>query len=172
LEEEVTAGRFRADLLYRLNVVSLRVPSLSERVEDIPALFTRLLSEACLRHRMPARSVSPALLAELARRDWPGNVRELRNAAERVALGVPLADHTTPGSMAAPDTSLADMMADHERKLLVDALIRHRGALRPVYESLGLSRKTLYDKLVRYGIDKSHFQLAQGDADEVDPESV
>lgn len=163
LEDEVDAGRFRADLLYRLNVVSLRVPPLFERVEDIPALFTRLLSEACLRHRMPARSASPALLAELARRDWPGNVRELRNAAERFALGVPLADHTTPGRMAAPDTSLADMMADHERKLLVDALIRHRGALRPVYESLGLSRKTLYDKLVRYGIDKSHFHLSQSD---------
>ena len=172
LEEEVNAGRFRADLLYRLNVVSLRVPSLSERVEDIPALFTRLLSEACLRHRMPARTAGPALLAELARRDWPGNVRELRNAAERFALGVPLADHTTPDSRAAPDTSLADMMADHERKLLVDALIRHRGALRPVYESLGLSRKTLYDKLVRYGIDKAHFQLGQADPDEADTAGV
>ncbi len=156
LEPEVEAGRFRADLLYRLNAVSLRVPPLSERLEDIPALFTRLLSEACARHRLPARRASPALLAELARGTWPGNVRELRNVAERFALGL-------DQSALAPDAGdatplLADQMAAFERKILIDALIRHKGALKPVYESLGLSRKALYDKLVRYRIDKAHFQ--------------
>jgi two-component system, NtrC family, C4-dicarboxylate transport response regulator DctD len=156
LEPEVEAGRFRADLLYRLNAVSLRVPPLSERLEDIPALFTRLLSEACARHRLPARRASPALLAELARGTWPGNVRELRNVAERFALGL-------DQSALAPDPGdatplLADQMAAFERKILIDALIRHKGALKPVYESLGLSRKALYDKLVRYRIDKAHFQ--------------
>ena len=155
LEAEVAAGRFRADLLYRLNVVSVRVPPLSERLEDVPQLFIRLLTEACLRHRLPARTASPALLAELSRNDWPGNVRELRNAAERFALGVQMPD----APLAARENSgkLAEMMAAHERKLLVDALIRHQGALRPVYEALGLSRKALYDKLVRHGIDKGHF---------------
>ena len=161
LEAEVAAGRFRADLLYRLNVVSLRVPPLSERLEDVPQLFTRLLTEACLRHRLPARTASPAFLAELSRSDWPGNVRELRNAAERFALGVQLSD--TPPDSVAPSGKLADMMAAHERKLLVDALIRHQGALRPVYESLGLSRKALYDKLVRHGIDKGNFLPAGPD---------
>ena len=155
LEAEVAAGRFRADLLYRLNVVSVRVPPLSERLEDVPQLFIRLLTEACLRHRLPARTASPALLAELSRNDWPGNVREVRNAAERFALGVQMPD----APLAARENSgkLAEMMAAHERKLLVDALIRHQGALRPVYEALGLSRKALYDKLVRHGIDKGHF---------------
>ncbi len=156
LEPEVEAGRFRADLLYRLNAVSLRVPPLSERLEDIPALFTRLLSEACARHRLPTRRASPALLAELARGTWPGNVRELRNVAERFALGL-------DQSALAPDPGdatplLADQMAAYERKILIDALIRHKGALKPVYESLGLSRKALYDKLVKYRIDKAHFQ--------------
>ncbi|MDD7970762.1 sigma-54-dependent transcriptional regulator [Roseinatronobacter alkalisoli] len=170
LVREVAAGRFREDLLYRLNVVSLRVPPLSERLEDIPQLFTRLLTDACLRHRLPARMASPAFLAELSRNDWPGNVRELRNAAERFALGVqktdaPSASHDTSGK-------LADMMAVHERKLLVDALIRHQGALRPVYETLGLSRKALYDKLVRHGIDKGHFLPAGPDAADTPHEDV
>jgi two-component system, NtrC family, C4-dicarboxylate transport response regulator DctD len=156
LEPEVELGRFRADLLYRLNAVSLRVPPLSERLEDIPALFTRLLSEACARHRLPARRASPALLAELARGTWPGNVRELRNVAERFALGL---DQSTLAPDAGEATPLlADQMAAFERKILIDALIRHKGALKPVYESLGLSRKALYDKLVKYRIDKAHFQ--------------
>ncbi len=155
LDAEAAAGRFRADLLYRLNVVSLRVPPLSERVEDIPALFSRLLAQALARHRQPPRTAPPELLGELARRSWPGNVRELRNAAERFALG--LSESPPPQAGATPAETLAEQMARHERTLLVDALIRHRGSLRPVYESLGLSRKALYDKLMRHGIDKAHF---------------
>lgn len=162
LEGEVTAGRFRADLLYRLNALSLRVPPLAERVEDIPALFTRLLTEACARHRLPARQAGPEFLAELARADWPGNVRELRNVAERVALG--LGQMPATDDAGASPLSLAAQMAAAERKILVDALIRHKGALKPVYESLGLSRKALYDKLVRHGIDKAHFQDGVADS--------
>jgi two-component system C4-dicarboxylate transport response regulator DctD len=154
LEDEVAAGRFRADLLYRLNVVSLRIPSLAERPEDIPALFTRLLNEACLRHRLPPRLPRPQLLGHLARLDWPGNVRELRNMAERHALGL-----GTEGVQVdtAPDGTLSEQMAAQERKILIDALARHGGVLKPVYESLGLSRKALYDKLQRHGIDKAQF---------------
>ncbi|MGY6548609.1 MAG: sigma-54-dependent transcriptional regulator [Roseinatronobacter sp.] len=161
LEGEVLAGRFRADLLYRLNALSLRIPSLSERTEDIPALFLRLLAEASARHGHRPRVLSPDFLAELARAPWPGNVRELRNMAERVALRLEqVPNETAGGAFAATDTegTLSAQMAAHERKLLIDALIRHKGALRPVYESLGLSRKALYDKLLRHGIDKSHFQ--------------
>ena len=161
LEAEVEAGRFRADLLYRLNALGLRVPPLSERVEDIPALFDRLLSEACARHRLPARRVGPEVLAELASADWPGNVRELRNVAERFALGLVQTPAASPETGSAP--RLAEQMAAQERKILVDALIRHKGALKPVYESLGLSRKALYDKLMRHGIDKTHFQGGVGD---------
>ena len=168
LEPEVEAERFRADLLYRLNAVSLRVPPLSERVEDIPALFARLLSEACARHRLPARSVRPEFLAELARADWPGNVRELRNMAERYALGLER-DQQKNDDSPADTRSLAEQIAAHERKLLVDALIRYKGALKPVYESMGLSRKALYDKLVKHGIDKAHFQ---GEGLEVPPKNA
>ncbi|KTF05853.1 two-component response regulator protein, partial [marine sediment metagenome] len=74
LEEEVAAGRFRADLLYRLNVVTLTMPPLSARREDIQLLFIKLVQEAAARHRRAAVAVPPALLAEIAERAWPGNV--------------------------------------------------------------------------------------------------
>jgi two-component system, NtrC family, C4-dicarboxylate transport response regulator DctD len=155
LESLVAEGRFRSDLLYRLNAVSLTVPPLRDRAEDIPALFTQLLASAQARHSLTPRRPNPGMLAQLSALDWPGNVRELRNVAERHALGVAALETQA----ADPGTGrLSDMMAAHERKLLVDALIRNRGALKPVYESLGLSRKALYDKLTRYGIDKTQFQ--------------
>lgn len=167
LEAEVEAGRFRADLLYRLNAVSLHVPALSERTEDIPALFMRLLTEASARHRQPQRKVSPAFLAEIAVADWPGNVRELRNLAERMALGLQRANEA--GALTVQERSLPELMAAHERKILVDALIRHNGTLRPVYEELGLSRKTLYDKLLKHGIEKGLFQLSESMSEKSDP---
>lgn len=160
LEQLAASGRFRPDLLYRLNAVSLTVPPLRDRAEDIPALFTQLLASAQARHSLGARAANPAMLAQLSTLDWPGNVRELRNVAERYALGVADLD------VATTDTGtgrLSDMMAAHERKLLVDALIRHRGTLKHVYESLGLSRKSLYDKLTRHGIDKAQFQSTPSD---------
>lgn len=160
LEKLVAQGRFRPDLLYRLNAVSLTMPPLRDRAEDIPALFTQLLASAQARHSLAPRAANPMILAELSKSDWPGNIRELRNAAERHALGV---EERDTASSTIGTGRLSDMMAAHERKLLVDALIRHHGALRPVYESLGLSRKALYDKLLRHGIDKAQFQKGAPD---------
>ncbi|TVR07707.1 MAG: sigma-54-dependent Fis family transcriptional regulator [Salinarimonadaceae bacterium] len=155
LEREVTAGRFRADLLYRLNVVTLGVPPLADRREDVALLFLKLLAEAGARHRLEtAPGVPPATLAALTAREWPGNVRELRNAADRYALGLGIegdADaDTAPGR-------LAERVAAFERREIEGALSAHGGRLRPVYEALGLSRKTLYEKMQKLGIDKAHF---------------
>jgi len=155
LIDEVEAGRFRADLLYRLNVVTLDVPPLADRREDIALLFLRLLIEAAARHRIDAApEVPPALLASLAARDWPGNVRELRNAADRYALGLGLhADsEKTP-----PLQRLADRVAAFERREIEAALAAHGGSLKPVYEALGLSRKSLYEKIQKLGIDRTAF---------------
>jgi two-component system C4-dicarboxylate transport response regulator DctD len=152
---EVEAGRFRADLLYRLNVVTLDVPPLSERREDIALLFLRLLSEAAARHRIDAiPAVPPALLGALAARDWPGNVRELRNAADRFALGLGL--ETVTGDLV-QSQRLADRVAAFERREIEAALAAHGGILKAVYESLGLSRKSLYEKIQKLGIDKTAF---------------
>lgn len=154
LEDEAAAGRFRDDLLYRLNVVTLRVPPLSDRREDIPLLFLRLLAEAVARHRQAAPLAPPQMIAALALRDWPGNVRELRNAADRFALG--LGNEAQARDDEAP-RRLADRVADFERREIETALAAHHGSLKPVYESLGLSRKTLYEKMVKHGIDKTEF---------------
>ncbi len=153
LEGEVAAGRFRADLLYRLNVVTLAVPALDARRDDVPLLFARLATEAAARHRRDPLPLLPRMLADLAARDWPGNVRELRNAADRFALGLP--DAAARGDPA--PQRLAERVADFERREIEAALAAHRGSLRPVYEQLGLSRKTLWEKMQKYGLDKAQF---------------
>ncbi|KQZ16673.1 Fis family transcriptional regulator [Mesorhizobium sp. Root552] len=154
LEPEVAAGRFRADLLYRLNVVTLRLPSLTARREDIPLLFLQLVREAAARYRINEIDVPPHVIADISRREWPGNVRELRNAADRYVLGLDLkaGEETTPAS---PGSWLADQVADFEKSVISGALLTHKGSLKAVYQSLGISRKTLYDKMRRYGLDKS-----------------
>jgi two-component system C4-dicarboxylate transport response regulator DctD len=152
LEAEVAAGRFRADLLYRLNVVTLRLPSLSARREDVPLLFLQLVSEAAARYRRDDIEVPQRVIAEIERRDWPGNVRELRNAADRYVLGLGLQLADDAGDAAA--SRLAERVADFEKGVIAGALSAHGGSLKPVYETLGISRKTLYEKMQKYGLDK------------------
>lgn len=155
LEAEVAAGRFRADLLYRLNVVTLRVPSLSQRRADIPLLFLHLVREAAARYGREDPDVPPGVLAGIAESDWPGNVRELRNAADRYVLGI---DGPDAFAATAPDAGngahLAERVAAYERRIIASAIAAHGGMLRPVYEQLGISRKTLYEKMQKYGLDK------------------
>jgi two-component system, NtrC family, C4-dicarboxylate transport response regulator DctD len=95
------------------------------------------------------RIPDPELLAELSARDWPGNVRELRNAADRFVLGL---DWMDGGGPEAP--RLADRVAGFERSVIAGAIAAHRGHLRKVYESLGISRKTLYEKMQKHGLDR------------------
>lgn len=86
LASEVTAGRFREDLFYRLNVVAIRTIPLRERVEDVPVLANRYLAELAARHGMPMCSLSPTAVEVLQRYSWPGNVRELENVLERAVM--------------------------------------------------------------------------------------
>ncbi|WP_116653612.1 sigma-54-dependent transcriptional regulator [Pelagibacterium sediminicola] len=159
LEDDVEAGRFRADLLYRLNVITLTVPPLSARREDIPLLFMQLLTEAAARYRRDPVSVSPHVIAAIADRQWPGNVRELRNAADRYALdlGMPVVDPDGSGGEEI-SSRLADRVAAFEKGVIENALIAHGGSLKPVYESLGLSRKTLYEKMQKYDLERARFE--------------
>ncbi|MDK8873033.1 sigma-54 dependent transcriptional regulator [Paracoccus sp. SSJ] len=149
LEELVAQGLFREDLLWRLNVAVLHVPPLSARREDIPLLFLQLLREAAARHNLPEREAPAAFLSGLAAKEWPGNVRELRNLAERFVLGL-------EGAELGPEQGarLAERVAEFERSLIAGAIAAHGGKLRPVYETLGISRKTLYEKMQKYGLDR------------------
>ncbi|MFN5997774.1 MAG: sigma-54-dependent transcriptional regulator [Paracoccaceae bacterium] len=149
LAAAVAKGSFREDLLYRLAVATLRVPPLSDRREDIPLLFLQLAREAAARHGAPDRIPDPELLAELSARDWPGNVRELRNAADRFVLGLDWMEGAGPEAL-----RLADRVAGFERSVIAGAIAAHRGHLRKVYESLGISRKTLYEKMQKHGLDR------------------
>ncbi|MDU8942240.1 sigma-54-dependent transcriptional regulator [Ovoidimarina sediminis] len=162
LVEASEAGEFRSDLAYRLNVVTLRMPALSERREDIPRLFMHLVNEAAARYKRPAPEVPGAVLASLAARDWPGNVRELRNAADRYSLGLPL---ESKGTEAIPDTglaqTLAEQVANHERALIAAAIEANGGSLKSTYESLGLSRKALYEKMRKYGLTRDMAEDAE-----------
>ena len=149
LADLVARGAFREDLYWRLNVAVLHVPPLSARREDIPLLFLQLLRESAARHNIPEREAPPAFLSGLAAQEWPGNVRELRNLAERFVLGL-------EGAEIAPDQGarLADRVAEFERSLIAGAIAAHGGRLRAVYETLGISRKTLYEKMQKYGLDR------------------
>jgi len=149
LEGMVAAGAFRADLFYRLNVATLRVPPLAERREDVPVLFLQLVREAAVRHGIEDRLPPPEMLADLSARGWPGNVRELRNVADRFVLGL---DWLEDGGSA--PARLADRVAEFERSVIAAAIAAHRGRLRRVYESLGISRKTLYEKMQKHGLDR------------------
>jgi len=159
LEDDVAAGRFRADLLYRLNVITLEIPPLEARREDIPLLFLQLVAEAASRYRREATPVPPHVLTALGEQSWPGNVRELRNAADRyiLDLGLPFLESNENGAEPANGPRLAERVADFERGVIENALIAHGGSLKPVYESLGLSRKSLYEKMQKYGLDRARY---------------
>ncbi|MFX0542023.1 sigma-54-dependent transcriptional regulator [Roseovarius sp. S4756] len=155
LEDAVEEGRFRSDLFYRLNVVTLRAPPLRERRPDIPLLFVHLVGEAAARYKRPAPEVEPATLAEASARDWSGNVRELRNAADRFVLGLPAEE--LPAAESNVSGSLPAQVAAHERALIAAALGANGGALKPTYEALGISRKALYEKMQKHGLDRGEF---------------
>lgn len=156
LEEAAAEGTFRPDLLYRLNVVTIRMPDLEERREDIPRLFTHLVGEAAARYKRPIPDIPGAVLASVAARVWPGNVRELRNAADRFALGLDLDLGHTPATGDGPQT-LAERVAEHEKSLIAASLTAHHGSLKDTYEALGLSRKALYEKMQKHGLSRGAF---------------
>ncbi|TDR73260.1 sigma-54-dependent transcriptional regulator [Paludibacterium purpuratum] len=144
------AGQFRSDLYYRLNVVSLELPPLRERREDIPLLFEHFLLQACARFDRATPMLEPDEQALLLGHDWPGNVRELRNVAERFALGIrsPL----LPEARGNDTPSLAQSVEDFERVLIAEALRRHDGNLSRACEALKMPKTTLFDKVRKYGL--------------------
>ena len=159
LPEEVSAGRFREDLLYRLNTVVIHLPALRERTEDIDALADHFLAHYAARYRKPLAAVDTDARAALRSHRWPGNVRELAHTIERAVL------MSDPGatSVARRDLRL-DVAAggakahepltleDAERVFIEKVLARHGGDVRLAAEQLGMSRSALYRRLQHYGL--------------------
>jgi DNA-binding NtrC family response regulator len=155
LEDEVAAGRFRQDLLFRMNTVEIRIPPLRDRREDIPELAAHFLTLHTRRYRKNVTSFDPAAMKALLEHSWPGNVRELDHVVERSVL---MTSGTTIGRgdlglQPATEQRLEDLSIEEVEALLIrKALVRHDGNVSRAAEALGLSRGALYRRMQRYGL--------------------
>lgn len=156
LAQAAAQGTFRDDLYFRLNVVTVSIPPLRERREDVALLFEHFLGRAAARFNRAPPPVTPAIREFLSRHDWPGNVRELGHFAERCALG--LGPSAPEASAPERILTLAEQVDRFERGLIRDELIMAGGDVRLAAEALGTPRKTLYDKLARHGLDPNAYR--------------
>jgi DNA-binding NtrC family response regulator len=180
LDAEVKAGRFREDLYFRINVVTVHLPPLRERREDVPILVAHFLAKLARRERRAAATLSPEALKLLNAYSWPGNVRELENAIERavaVAKGNVVLPSDLPPEVGGGGGTLAAVAAggggpgdagiiadrpslgELERRYIQLVLTESGGNKKKAAEKLGIDRRTLYRALEREGDDA-------GDADD------
>ncbi len=166
LEKEVTEGRFRQDLYYRLKVYPIRLPPLRERREDIQALCEHFLRKYGSEMKKAVAGFTPETIAQLSSYNWPGNVRELENEVHRLVIQAEPETFITPELLAprmrqaegivdriAPAKGpLKDMMEEVERFLLIQALRDHGGNKTRTAETLGITREGLHKKLAKFGL--------------------
>ncbi|WP_067221497.1 sigma-54-dependent transcriptional regulator [Marinomonas gallaica] len=162
LKELSETGIFREDLYYRLNVVRVDIPPLRARKEDIPLLWQHFCLVATAQYKRESEPLTAERMHSLMSYDWPGNVRELRNLAERyVLMGEAgsfefdqiITNETNPGIMTLPE-----QMERFEKTLLEQELMRQKGSIKDTMDALGLPRKTLYDKMRKYDLDKDLYK--------------
>jgi DNA-binding NtrC family response regulator len=157
LQAEAAAGRFREDLLFRLNTIEVRLPPLRERLDDVPALAAGFLARYAARYRKPGLRLEPDALTALRAHSWPGNIRELDHVLERSVLMVPgdairAADLGLLRSDGAA-RGLDDLTLEEVEGVLIrKALARHAGNVSLAAKALGLSRSALYRRLERHGL--------------------
>ena len=161
LRAAIAQKRFREDLFYRLATIELNLPPLREHKADIPLLFGLFLEHAAASYGRNTPKPDNADTTQLMAHRWPGNVRELRNMAERylisgsVALEALTFPTAPPPASFAKNTTLTDHVSLFERQLIVDTVRRHNGDMRAVMEELGLPRRTLNEKMTKYGITRT-----------------
>ncbi|GAB3480084.1 sigma-54-dependent transcriptional regulator [Marinomonas epiphytica] len=156
------SGVFREDLYYRLNVVRVDIPPLRERKDDISLLWHHFCLVATAQYKRESEPLSSSRMLSLLSYDWPGNVRELRNLAERyVLMGEAgsfefdqiITNENNPGVMTLPE-----QVERFEKTLIEQELMRNKGSIKGTMDALGLPRKTLYDKMQKYDLDKDFFK--------------
>ena len=175
LESEVKAGRFRADLFFRLNVFPIHVAPLRERPDDLPALVEHLAARAAARCNRPRRSFGDTALERLRVHTWPGNIRELANLIERLTIlgegpvsaaeiepmlagGAP----TTPKvARAAPEQSLSEALEHYERRLIREALDAAGGNLAEAARRLDTDRANLHRRMRRLGVSRKDADVSE-----------
>ncbi len=163
LKEAAERSEFREDLYYRLNVVTLEIPPLRDRPEDIPLLFHHFLLVSSARYQKEVPAPSSEQIHALLAQPWPGNVRELRNAAERYVLlgencGYELEKVLTGSENGQGSITLPQQVDCFEKSVIEQALSANNGRINETMESLGVPRKTLYDKMRKFGLDKQNYK--------------
>jgi DNA-binding NtrC family response regulator len=176
LQQEVDRGNFRKDLFYRLNVISINLPPLRERREDIPLLFDMSFKEVCRRTGIDMQYIDPGVIACLQEYDWPGNMREFKNVLERM---VNITDGNTIGMEHLPDEimlplpktqpldtgpsgtshaantgmgKIKSILAEEERREILSLLYKNKGNISKVAKDMNISRNSLYRKMRKLGI--------------------
>jgi DNA-binding NtrC family response regulator len=158
LREEVASGRFRQDLLFRLNTVEIRIPPLRERRDDILPLARHFLEQHAQRYRKQLTGFEEAAAAILLTHPWPGNVRELDHAVERgvlMARGGPVLAHDLALQTAAPAAApprLEDLPLEEVERVLIQKALARYGNVSQAAQALGLSRSALYRRLEKHGL--------------------
>ncbi|WP_290687843.1 sigma 54-interacting transcriptional regulator [Haematobacter sp. UBA3484] len=145
-------GQFRRDLYFRLTTAEVHLPSLAERTEDIPLLYAHYLMEAARRFRRPEPTPGPVDLETLAARSWPGNLSQLQAVAERHVLGLRAGNAPAAEREMDAGLPLAQKVAEFEASLIIEALAQAGGSSAGAAERLGLPRRTLNEKIARYGL--------------------
>jgi len=162
LGEMITRGEFREDLYYRLNVITIQVPSLRERREDIPLLANYFLEKFCLSTGKTVYGFSDQVMKVLVDYDWPGNIRQLENAVEHavvVATESEIQLHHLPQSVVSREANTFETkpyqsLTDVERNHIEHTLKKHRWNIKKTANFLGINRVTLYNKIKKYKIQK------------------
>ena len=161
LKEASENQEFREDLYYRLNVVTLDLPPLRDRREDIPMLFQHFVLVAAARCESEMPALNNKSLQVLLEHDWPGNIRELRNIAERYVLLGETFNFDLSALMRANSSedglTLPEQVSCFEKTLIEQALNYNKGDLPKVMSALGLPRKTLTDKMKKYSLERKRF---------------
>ena len=157
IDAEITAGRFRSDLLYRLNTIHIHLPALRERGDDILRLAQRFLSQHAQHHRRGVTQFSEPALSALRRYPWPGNVRELNHVIERAVLmargsAIEPADLRLMAAPASPTDRRPMTLDEVELDAIRAALSRHDGNVVAAAEELGMSRSALYRRMEKFGL--------------------
>ncbi|MGQ9687552.1 MAG: sigma-54-dependent transcriptional regulator [Desulfobaccales bacterium] len=174
LKDEVAKGNFREDLYYRINVVSLNIPPLRERLSDISPLVEHFIKQFNQIHKRKIRGITKSALQICLRHSWPGNVRELENVIEQAVLLSP-GDYLGPDSLplylrevglssalSSKELTLDEALAAAEKRFLVETLERYKWNRKMCAHALGISRTTLFNKMRRFNLFESRRQSSAG----------
>jgi transcriptional regulator with PAS, ATPase and Fis domain len=160
LYQMVNEGKFRQDLLYRINTVEIHLPPLRERFDDIPLLIEHFLGIYCKKYKMPMKRINPTTFRRLEKHTWPGNIRELQHAVERAVI-LSESNILMPQDFFLsqidendnPDDAEDITNLEEREKLLIRKVIdKHGGNISKAAKELGLTRASLYRRIEKHGL--------------------